>query len=243
MAGSIFNVLLDELQRIWRYRWLVIGVAGVLFCAAAAYILRMPNIYESSAQVLVNKETPISTAAHGVSLVGENFGSGYVVQKTLLNDRYLESIVARLNPQAVNMSPAAMNSAIAALRAKIRVDPDQGDGFIQIHFQDTNPVRARNVVQMLLDQFISANMVRNREELAAAEQFLDQQITSYAAKSRVADNNMMAFARAHPAVIRSGEADASDAATDVATAQSAYSAALITQKSSGPVQDDSQITA
>lgn len=243
MAGSIFNVLLDELQRIWRYRWLVIGVAALLFCAGAAYILRMPNIYEASAQVLVNKETPTSTAAHGVSLVGENFGSGYVVQKTLLNDQYLQNIVIRLNSQAAHMSPAAMNSAIAALRAKIRVDPDQGDGFIQIHFQDANPVRARDVVQMLLDQFITANMTRNREELTSAEQFLDRQIASYAVKSRAADNDMMAFARAHPGVIRSGEADASDAATDVANAQSAYSAALMTQKPGGPIQDDSQIAA
>lgn len=244
MAGSIFNILFDELQRIWRYRWLVIGIAALLFTAAAAYIVRIPNVYEASAQLFVNKETPVSAAAHGVSLVGENFGSSYVVQKTLLNDKNLRNALVRLNPQAASMDQAALQKALAALRAKIRIDPDQGDGFIQIHFQDADPVRARDVVQLLLDQFIAANITRNREELRRAGEFLDQQIVSYAAKSRAADDNLMAFARAHPRVVSQAGPDAADAATDVANAQSAYSAALMArQPTAAPARDDSQVNA
>jgi polysaccharide chain length determinant protein (PEP-CTERM system associated) len=240
----MFTIFFDELQRIWRYRWLVIGVAAVLLLGATMYIMRMPNIYDATAQVFVNKETPVSAAAHGVSLVGDNFGSAYVVQKTLLDDRRLKGIVVRLDPSAVFMDRPAMARAIASLRAKIRIDPDQGDGFIQIHCQDTDPVRARDIVRFLLDQFIAANITRNSQELRRAGQFLDQQIAVYAVKSRAADSRLIAFARAHPAVTRSTGLDTGEAATDVASAQSAYTAALMARGNQGAqAPDNSQIAA
>jgi len=238
----MFTILFDEMQRIWRYRWLVTAVAALLFAGAALYIMRLPKIYDSSAQIFVNKETPVSAAAHGVSLVGDNFGSAYVVQKTLLNDDHLKTIVIKRDPRAAAMSRADMAGAITALRAKIRIDPDQGDGFVQIHFQDTDPVRARDTVQFLLDQFISANIARNRRELARAGQFLDQQIVSYAAKSRAADKAVAAFRRAHPAIARAAGLDAGEAAGEVASAQAAYSAALMAKGPTG-ARDDGQIAA
>jgi polysaccharide chain length determinant protein (PEP-CTERM system associated) len=248
MAGNMFNVLFDELLRIWQYRWLVLGVAGLIFCSAALYILRMPNVYEASAQIYVNKETPVSTAAHGISLVGDNFGSAYVVQKTLLNDQYLKTILIRTDPRTASMNQAAFLRAISTLRARIRIDPDQGDGFVQIHFQDADSVHARNVVRMLLDQFIAANITRSRVDLGRASQFLDQQITAYGEKSRAADADLMAFGRKHPDIARSSlAAQVGDAVDEVASARAAYSAALSVKssggQSGGPSQGSGEIAA
>src|ERR1700761_7564258 len=194
------------MQRIWRYRWVVLCVFAPLFCAAAVYVMRMPNVYDSWAQIYVNKETPVSTAAHGVSLVGDNFGSAYVVQKTLLNDENLKEIVFKINPAARALPPDGLAKAIAALRGRIRIDPDQGDGFFQIHFQDANPVRARDIVQMLLDQFIAANVMRARDDLGRASEFLDAQIAAYTVKVRAADAELINFSRAHPGVARTNGA-------------------------------------
>ena len=228
MAGNIFSALFDELQRIWRYRWLALTIAVVLFIAAAAYIMRLPPVYEASAQVYVSKETTIAAAANGISLVGENFGSAYVVQKTLLNDQPLKRVLFQINPNAAAMSRTSLFAALNALRGKIRIDPDQGDGFVQIHFQDPNPVRARNVVKLLLDQFIAANVSRNTRDLDGAEQFLDEQIVSYAAKSRAADAALANFSRRHPSVVGADSATLiADATSEVVSAQAAYTAALV----------------
>jgi uncharacterized protein involved in exopolysaccharide biosynthesis len=35
----MFTIFFDELQRIWRYRWLVIGVAAVLLLGAILFYL------------------------------------------------------------------------------------------------------------------------------------------------------------------------------------------------------------
>ncbi|HEY4077883.1 MAG TPA: Wzz/FepE/Etk N-terminal domain-containing protein [Rhizomicrobium sp.] len=244
MAGNIFNVFFDEIQRIWRYRWVVLFVAAPLLCAAAVYVMRMPNVYDSWAQIYVNKETPVSAAAHGVSLVGDNFGSAYVVQKTLLNDENLKQIVFEINPAARALPPDELAKAIAALRGRIRVDPDQGDGFFQIHFQDADPVRARDIVQMLLNQFIAANVMRARDDLGRASQFLDEQIAGYTVKVRAADAELIKFSRAHPGIARTnGAAMVGDAMSDVATAQAAYSSALGTRVGDTGGGDAGQIAA
>jgi polysaccharide chain length determinant protein (PEP-CTERM system associated) len=245
MAGNIFNALFDELQRIWRYRWLALTIAAVLFAGAAVYIMRLSPVYEASAQVYVSKETPIAAAAHGMSLVGENFGSAYVVQKTLLNDPPLRRVLFRIDPNAATMNRTSLFAAMNALRSKIHIDPDQGDGFVQIRFQDPNPVRARNVVRLLLDQFIAANVSRNTSELESAEQFLNEQIASYAAKARAADAALAAFTRRHPSVVGADSAALiADATSEVASAQAAYTAALVsTAPAAAATADDGQIAA
>lgn len=240
MAGSIFSLLFDEARRIWYYRWLIVAVAVIVLVPAAMFIMRMPKVYEASAQIFVDKETASAAAAQGVSLVGGAFGSGYVVQKTLLNDNNLHTLVFKFNPAAREMSKDALANATAALRGRIKIDPDQGDGFFQIHYQGNDPVRARDVVQSLLDGFIDKNIARNRTQLNDAVRFLDRQIASYAMKLRKADAAMAAFRAAHPRL-----ADArnplfvSNAVAAVAGARAAYEAAMAKPQAGG--RDDGEI--
>lgn len=225
MAGSIINLLYEEAQRIWRYRWLVVAVALALFTTAAAYIMRLPDIYEVSAQILVNKETTVSAATSEVSLVGSQFGSPYVVQRTLLNDQNLRNVVLKVDPEAAKSSDIA--GEMASIRSRIRIDSDGDDGFFNIEYRGSDPVKAYNVVQALLDQFITANVSRSTEELTKASVFLDKQIAEYAAKLRVSNQEMTDFRRRHPEIANAGTPGmTSDAASEVASARAAYENAL-----------------
>ncbi len=227
MAGSIFGLLYDQIRRIWFYRWLIVLVAVPLFAGAAFFIMRMPKIYEAYAQVFVDRETATAAAAEHVSLVGGNFGSGYVILKTMLNDGNLHALLFRINPVARDLDRGALANATAALRGRIRIDPDQGDGFFQIHYQDTDPVRARDVVKMLLDGFINANLARNRVELENAVRFLDRQIASYAVKLQDATKALARFRAAHPDIVDArNPMVVANAASAVAGARAAYEAAL-----------------
>jgi uncharacterized protein involved in exopolysaccharide biosynthesis len=227
MAGSILGLLYDQARRIWFYRWLIVLVAVPLFAGAAFFIMRMPKIYEAYAQVFVDRETATAAAAEHVSLVGGNFGSGYVIQKTMLNDNNLHALLFRINPVARNMDRGALANATAGLRGRIRIDPDQGDGFFQIHYQDTDPVRARDVVKMLVDGFINANLARNRVELESAVRFLDRQIASYATSLQEANRALAQFRAIHPDIVDArNPMVVANAASAVASARAAYEAAL-----------------
>lgn len=178
MMDSITTLLSEEARRIWCYRWLAVAVAAVTFAAGAVYVERLPDVYEAWGQIFVNRQTPVSVAAQGVSLVGDGYGSPYVVEKTLLNDQNLETVVRRRNPAAAGFDTAAMAGAVARLRGKIHVS-DQGDGFVEFRYSDTDAVKARDTVQLLLDQFIDQNIKRSQKDLGEAQDFLDDQIAAY----------------------------------------------------------------
>jgi uncharacterized protein involved in exopolysaccharide biosynthesis len=202
MIGPLITIVRNEARRIWCFRWLVVATTVLLWCAAAAYIRDLPSTYDAWGQIYVAQQTPVSAAAEGVSLVGNGYGSPHVVQTTLLNDDNLEKIVRRIDPQAASKGGAALAGAVNQLRGKIRRAPDPGDGFIELHVTDTDAVRARDVVRLLMEQFISSNVGRSQRDLGRAGDFLDEQITSYGSMLEDSLKNIAAFRQIHPEVAR-----------------------------------------
>jgi uncharacterized protein involved in exopolysaccharide biosynthesis len=200
MMDSIITLLNEGVRRIWCYRRLAVAVMVVTFGAGAAFIACMPNMYEAWGQVFVSKQTPLSAATEGVSLVGQGYGSPYVVQKTLLNDQNLEAVIRLRNPAAAGFDTVTMARAVAELRSHLRAPPDQGDGFVEFHYADTDAVRARDTVQLLLDQFIEQNIARSQKDLGEAQGFLDDQIDAYG--RMLADNEaqLAQLERQYPAL-------------------------------------------
>jgi uncharacterized protein involved in exopolysaccharide biosynthesis len=238
MVGTVLNLLYDEVVRIWCYRWTAIIAAVVLFVAGAAYVMQIPNIYDSWAQIYVNKQTPLTQATQNVSLVGEGYGSPYVVQKTLLNDQSLRKVAEQLNPALNRLTPAAQEGAIVSLRNKIEIRPDQGDGFTEFHFKADNPVRAYRVVQLLLNQFVSANVDRAQRELGQADLFLDAQVAVYQRKLAESQQKLSAFQQrfGRPSDAADSEEEAA-ASADVESARAAYRAALARDGGASPEQN------
>jgi uncharacterized protein involved in exopolysaccharide biosynthesis len=242
MVGTVLSLLYDEVVRIWCYRWTALITAIILFVAGAAYIMRMPDVYDSWAQIYVAKQTPIAAAAQNVSLGGDAYGSTYVVQKTLLNDQSLGKVAEQLNPALSRLPPAVRQGAIASLRNQIGIVPDNGDGFTEFHYKATDPVRAYRVVQLLLNQFVSANQDRAQKDFSQADVFLDAQLAVYQRKLADSAQKMAEFhARYGNTAVATDSEEESSAAADVENARAVYNAALARDGASSPQQ--SQIAA
>lgn len=216
MIGTLLDRLYDEVRRIWCYRWLAAAVSAAVLAAAVAFVMAIPSTYEAWGQIYVNAKSPVAAAAEGVSLVGENDGSSYVVQKTLLNDDNLAAVARRLRASDRSTSQQNLAATAAGLRAGVRV-VDGGDGFVEIHFTDRDPVRAQRVVSLLIDQFISRNVSRSQEDLSRAGAFLDEQIASYETMISQSQGEISAFRRTHPGS-GPGEAAATELVADTAPA-------------------------
>ncbi len=236
MVGTVLSLLYDELVRIWCYRWTAIATGAVLLIAGAAYVLSLPNVYDSWAQIYINKQTSLAAAAQNVSL-GENNGTAYVVQKTILNDKSLRKVERQINPAFSGLTPAAQQGAMISLRNRIVIDPDQGDGFTEFHYKDTNPVRAYNVVSLLLKEFVAGTEDRTQKDLGQADLFLDSQIAVY--KKRFADSQqrLTEFRRRHGLLTQTADTqDLASAMADVDTARVALTTALTREGGASPRQ-------
>jgi polysaccharide chain length determinant protein (PEP-CTERM system associated) len=242
MVGTVLTLVYDELVRIWCYRWTALCTAIILFVAGAAYVVHMPNVYDSWAQIYVAKMTPLSQAAQNVSLGGDTYGSTYVVQKTLLNDESLGKVAEQLNPALSRLAPGARQSAINALRNRIEISPDNGDGFTEFHYTATDAVRAYRVVQLLLNQFVAANQDRAQRDLGQADVFLDAQIAVYQRKVAESQQKISAFRQRYGSSgVETDSEEEAAAAADVDNARAVYNAALARDGAAAPQQ--SQIAA
>ncbi|MDR6532250.1 uncharacterized protein involved in exopolysaccharide biosynthesis [Caulobacter rhizosphaerae] len=200
MLDPLFTLIRNESRRIWCYRWLAAATTVALWGGAAAYVLHLPNEYDAWGQIYVNGQTPLAATAEGMSIVGEGYGSPYVVQKTLLNDVNLEKVVRRMDPAAASMNRAALEVEMTRLRKKISLARDPGEDFVELHVKDKDPVRARDVVRLLLNQFVARNVDRAQADLGRAGQFLDEQVDSYAAMVAASQVKIAEFRRSHPTV-------------------------------------------
>jgi polysaccharide chain length determinant protein (PEP-CTERM system associated) len=238
MVGTVLSLLYDELVRIWCYRWTAIITGTVLFLLGAAYVMQKPNVYDSWAQIYISKQTPLAQAASNVSLVGAEYGNTYVVQKTILNDQNLRKVAEQLDPALNRLTPGQQQSAIATLRNRIELDPDQGDGFVEFHYKAQEPLRARRVVQLLVNLFLDANDDRAQRDLSQADLFLDAQIAVYQRKLTESQAKLAEFhqryGQAAPAMDSAEEAEA---VADVAAARATLSTAQARDGAAAPSQD------
>ena len=237
MVGTVLSLLYDEMVRIWCYRWTAIITAIVVFVAGAAFIVRMPDSYDAWAQIYVPRQTSLSAAAANVSL-GAEYGSTYVVQKTLLNDQNLGKVAEQLNPMLSSLTPADRQAAILSLRNRITIRPDDGDGFTEFHYTAGNPAKAYNVVRLLLAQFVSGTQDRAQRDFNQADVFLDSQIAIYQRKLNESQAKLAAFHQRYgdTAAVATDSAEEADAASDVENARATYTAALARDGLGTPAQ-------
>jgi hypothetical protein len=178
MIGAILTIIQDEARRIWCHRWLGLACAAIILAIGLGYVASIGHVYDAWGQVYVDKQTPMTEAARGVSLTGDAFGSAAVVEKALLSDQNLERLVRETDPAAARMSRAELAKAVARMRERIRIS-SEGEGFVEFHYVDSDPVRAARIAKRLLDQYITTNVNRSRSELNKAAAFLDNQIAAY----------------------------------------------------------------
>ncbi|HEY2837193.1 MAG TPA: hypothetical protein VGI89_11540 [Rhizomicrobium sp.] len=238
MVGAVLTLFYDEMVRIWCYRWTAIIIGTALFLLGAFYVMRMPNVYDSWAQIYISKQTPITQAASSVSLVGNEYGSTYVVQKTILNDQNLRKVAQQLTPALNRLSPGAQQGAIASLRSRITLEPDQGDGFVEFHYKAQDPKLANRTVQLLVNLFMDANDDRAERDLNQADMFLDAQLAVYQRKLTESQQKLAEFRQRYGQTAPVADsAEEAEAMGDVASARAGLSAALARDGVAGPQLD------
>lgn len=201
MLDNLLALVRNELRRIWCYRWWVAATTVALWAVAAIYVLQLPKTYDAWGQIYVNPQTPLTAAAREVSLVGENYGSPGVILSTFLNDDNLEQIARSLSADGP-ASPGEIEAKVSALRGAIRLVPDGGDGFIEVHVTDADPAQARETARIVIAQIISRASERNRSDLDRATRFLDERIEAQGRALLASQERLRAFRVSHPEVVQ-----------------------------------------
>ncbi len=195
---------LTILHGIWRFRWYAILVAWVLAPIGWVVVSKMPNQYESSAQIYVDADSVLRPMLRGIALdsidISERLG---MMSKAILSRPNLEKVIREVDLDVNITSRVEREALFSNLEKSIsikatrthRTPRPQPPNLYFISAQNKNPELAYKIVQSLLDIFVESSLGDTREDSNVAQKFLDQQIKEYEAKLIAAEERLRQFKR------------------------------------------------
>lgn len=177
---------------LWRKRWLAMAVAWVLCIAGWFGVATIPNQYEASARLYVDADAVLTPLLRGIALDNAPVSQLELLQHTALSRPNLEKLISKTDLELQISGPTDLERMVFLLAEGIKLVP-QTHNLFTISYRNTSPKLAYDVVQQFLTIFIESKAGTNRTDMENARQFLEQQITQYEQKLRLAESKRAEF--------------------------------------------------
>lgn len=183
MQNSVMSGLYLELQRALPNRWLAVVVAALMVAAIATVVMAMPDRYESSTRLYINSEVVLRPLLRGIASDEDSDRREdllKVLQATVLNSSNLDRLFEITDLGFDLSTEAKRGKAIGMIRKGFTIsEQEEFDNLFDLTYTDTDPTRARNVLQGLLAVMVESKMGVAQKGYDDARKFLDAQIEAY----------------------------------------------------------------
>ena len=235
-TSSMTNVkamLLEQAITLWRRKWIALGFCWLTALIGWGAVTMIPRSYESDARAFVDVNGMLTPLLKGlvVDTAAANQTSDYVRQ-TLLSRPNLEQVI-HLAQMDVGINQTQKDALIANIAGQVSIKA-QAKNLFQLSYSDSNPNRAKNVVDALLTIFAEKAASSNRVEMEKARKFLDDQIASHEDQLRASEQRRADFRRQYAEMLAdpiSGQPKLQALQSELRQAQLQYQQALLQQQS------------
>lgn len=188
--NQTYEQLIDWINAVWKRRWRALMVAWCVCIVGWAFVVSKPDIYTSQTRIFVDTASILKPLLKGLAVEQDVKTELEVIKQTLTTRANLEKVARMTDLDLLATTPGQMQRLLDGLRARTTVKTD-GRSLLSISYSDSDPIRARDVVQALSRVFIETNLGASREDIEEAQHFLDRQILQYeralgAAEARLA---------------------------------------------------------
>lgn len=198
--SELFQLFFHYLNALWKRRWIVLIGAWAVAIPGWLVVASMPSVYESSSRIYVDTTSVLQPLLRGIAVPSNLDAQVQLMKQTLLSRPNLMEVARKTDYDLAARGPAEMESLLNSIQSRTLVASNREDIF-WISFQDSNPQRARDVVQALLTIFVESNLGQSRQDLDTAEEFIDRQIADYEARLREAEDRLAKFKQDHIDVV------------------------------------------
>lgn len=189
---ELYAIVFQYVNAVWRRRWIAVAVAWLTVLPGWLFVSGMPDIYKSSSRIYVDTTSVLQPLLRGIAVASNLHTQVRLLQQTLLSRPNLEEVARKTDYDLSATNEGQMAALIEKLRGNTVVASNQSDIFL-ISFEDSQPTRARDVVQALLTIFVESNLGESRTELETARDFIAQQIAEYEARLLEAEDRLAKF--------------------------------------------------
>lgn len=177
----------------WRYRWVGVGVAWVAALVSVATLHFFRDRYEASAKVHVNTQTVLKPLMAQLAVQPDIDQQVRMLARTLISRPRIEHLIDALEFADKTDGPRVRERIVNDLVTAIRLEGSTTGNLYTISYRDRDPVRARRLVETLVDLFVESNAVNKRRDSERAREFIDQQIADNEHKLTEAESRLKDF--------------------------------------------------
>ena len=176
----------------WRHRWKALLLAWVICIPGWIAVYSLPSQYQASARIYADAEAILGTLLRGIAVDNQAGTQVDMLQRTLLSRPNLERVIAKTDLDLRVTSLESRERLIQSLSQSIKITPQTRQLF-KIDYTDSDPRMAFAVVRTLIELFMESATSSDRQQMASARTFLNQQIVSYERQLREAEQRRAEF--------------------------------------------------
>lgn len=177
----------------WRYRWVGVGVAWAVALASGAGLAFYKNRFEASARVHVNTQTVLKPLMAQLAVQPDIDQQVRMLARTLISRPRIEQLIDSLDFAQKTDGPRIRERIVNDLIAAIKLEGSTTGNLYTISYRDVDPVRARRLVETLVNMFVESSAVNQRRDSERAREFIDEQIAENEKKLTAAESRLKDF--------------------------------------------------
>ena len=208
---------------MWKYRWAAVAAAWLISIVGVIVVFKIPNQYEASARIYVDTQSILKPLMAGLTVqpnVEQQIG---MLSRTLISRPNLEKLIRMADVDLRSDSKLAQETLIERLARDIQIRNTGRDNLYSLVYRDTDPEKAKRVVQSLVSIFVESSLGATRKDSDSARTFLNEQIKQYEAKLEEAETRVKEFRLRNLDL----QADGKDASTRIAELSAQLQAAQL----------------
>lgn len=191
--NDLIAQVLAAAHSMWRRRWSGLLVAWVVGVAGIVGLLRVPDRYEATARVFVDTKSVLKPLMRDLAVEPDIDQTINMLARTMITRPNIELLIGKAHLALGPMSPPARERTIETLLREIKLTGSGRDNVFSFSYRDTDPVRARLVVEKLVSLFVESDLGAKARDAESARGFIDQQIKTYEARLAEAEGRLKDF--------------------------------------------------
>jgi polysaccharide chain length determinant protein (PEP-CTERM system associated) len=198
---EIKELVLHYVRGIWKNRWIAIAIAWPVLFVGVIVVDQIKDRYEAETKVYIDTSSVLKPLLKGLAVQSDFESNVRLMVKKLLSRPNLERAI-RLMDMDINVeSKLEQEKLIERVKEKVSISTRRRTGIYTISYEDTNPRRAKRMVQTLLDIFVEDTLGNSAEDSDSAISFLDKQIAKYDKLLQEAEQRVEIFKRENVGVM------------------------------------------
>lgn len=194
---EIFDKLSEFVWGVWRYRWVALLTAWAVALCGWLMVAQIDARYPATARLFVDTNRILEPLLDGIAVQPNIKQKVGLISKTLLSRPNLEELIEKSDLLST-YEGMTEDDLIELLQKKILItDTNESQSIYVVSYSHKDPQVAIDVVQYIIDIFVSSSRDADRSDNETAQQFLDVQISELEGRLTSAEQRLANFKRKH----------------------------------------------